>query len=81
MSSIESAPASMPATSAATFADLFAAGTVERCSTRSTRPLRRASSTAGTRPAHDTRFGSSKRTDSAANLWQGCIYEMPFVPA
>ena len=64
MSLIESAPATMPATSEATFAPAAAPaepGTVNSASAVSTRPARCANASTGTRPAVDTRPGSSKR--------------------
>ena len=68
MSSIESAPATIPATSEATFNPAFAplsVGTV-RCSSASSRsPARSASASTGTSPADDTRFGSSNTADVA----------------
>ena len=33
----------------------------------------------GTSPTDDMRFGSSNTADVARGVWQGCIYEMPFV--
>ena len=62
MSSIESAPATIPATSAVTFPPAFAPlsdGTVNHSSTNPASPTPCASRTIGTRPAADTRFGSS----------------------
>jgi hypothetical protein len=72
-----SAPATIPATRAATFtAGLDPAGPgTRRCvPTRSCNPARSASTMTGTRPACDTRFGSSKPTET---LWQTRIYRMP----
>jgi hypothetical protein len=62
MSSIESAPATIPATSAVTFPPACAPlsdGTVNRSSTKPANPTACASRITGTRPAADTRFGSS----------------------
>jgi len=39
----------------------------------------RASARTGTSPTDDTRFGSSNTAEVAADVWQSCIYEMPFV--
>ncbi|WP_422386320.1 hypothetical protein, partial [Cryobacterium luteum] len=61
MSSIESAPASIPATNAVTFNPEFAPkypGTLNRASTSSPRPVFTANASAGTSPAADTRFVS-----------------------
>ena len=71
MSSIESAPAAIPATSEATFNPAFAplsVGTVRCSSARSRSPADSAKPSAGTRPADDTRFGSSKTTDVARSV-------------
>ncbi|SMX69648.1 hypothetical protein BANT10_00521 [Brevibacterium antiquum] len=71
MSSIESAPATIPATREATFAPALAplsVGTLRCWSASACRPASAASLTAGTRPAADTRFGSSKDTDVAAEV-------------
>jgi hypothetical protein len=68
MSAIESAPATIPATSPVIFTGAFAPAvpaTVTRCPTRSARLHRYANSSTGTRPAHDTKFGSSNDADSA----------------
>ena len=68
MSSMESAPATMPAMSAGTFSTAFTPPdppTVSRVATRACRPQRWARAITGARPAHDTRFGSSKRTETA----------------
>ena len=62
ISEIESAPVTMPPTSADTFnpaAWPAPPGTVKCWSARSIRPARVANPIAGTRPACDTRFGSS----------------------
>jgi hypothetical protein len=67
MSSIESAPATIPATSAGTFTAAFTPPGVLSVSvpaTRSARPTRPANATTGTRPAHDTRFGSSNTAET-----------------
>ncbi len=71
MSSMESAPATIPATSAVTFDPALAPlslGTVRRSSASTRRPAASASATTGTRPADDTRFGSSKTADIAADV-------------
>ena len=82
MSSIESAPATIPATSEATFNPAFAplsVGTVRCCRASSWSPADWARARTGTSPAADTRFGSSNTAEVARGVWQGCIYEMPFV--
>lgn len=80
MSSMESAPATIPATSASTFSPALAPndfGTVSSSSARSFRPVDPASIIAGTSPADDTRLPSSKVADRAEFLWKSYIYEMP----
>ena len=80
MSSIESAPAHMPATRAAILAPALAplsVGTVNRPLASWCRPASAASSIIGTSPAEPMRFGSSKEADSAERVWETCIYEMP----
>src|SRR5690349_12349267 len=81
MSSIESAPHTMPATNArilnAALAPPFAA-IFTRSRSRAGRPQRSASAITGTSPAHDTRFGSSNRTLIAARAWDSRIQRMPF---
>jgi hypothetical protein len=62
-SSIESAPATIPASTAATFTAAFGLGTLSDSAANSYNPQRRANATTGTRPADDTRFGSSNATD------------------
>ena len=67
MSSIESAPATIPATSEATFNPAFAplsVGTLNMLDrpARAARPASASAST-GTSPADDTRFGSSNTAD------------------
>jgi hypothetical protein len=67
MSSMESAPASMPATSAAAFTSAFAAAgpyTVTVSATSRCSPQRSANASTGAKPAHDTRFGSSKTAET-----------------
>ena len=71
MSSIESAPATIPPTSEATFNPELAplsVGTVRCASARSRRPADSANASTGSRPPTDTRFGSSKTTDVARNV-------------
>ena len=79
MSSMLSAPASIPTTSDITFAPAHPVdpGTVSHSSARSRKPIRSASATAGTNPADAIRFGSSNAADSAAGVWHSCISEMP----
>ena len=71
MSSMLSAPATIPATSEATFNPALAPlspGTL-RCSSASSRsPARSANASTGTSPAVDTRFGSSNATDVRARV-------------
>lgn len=67
-----SAPASIPLTTAAVFAAAFGEGT-DSPSSRPYRPADSASRSAGTKPAADTRFGSSK---TGRILWEGCTYEV-----
>jgi hypothetical protein len=64
MSSIDSAPATIPPTSEVTFNPAFAplsVGTVRCSPARSRRPADSASASTGTGPPTDTRVGSSKR--------------------
>jgi len=66
MSSIESAPATIPATSEATFNPAFAplsVGTVRCWSASWPSPARSANLITGTSPADDTRFGSSNTVE------------------
>jgi len=66
MSSMLSAPATIPATTEVTFKPAFAplsVGTVKNRSTRSGRPTRSANATTGTNPAADSRFGSSNTAE------------------
>ena len=70
MSAIESAPATMPATSADTFNPAAWPGppaTVRCRSASSIRPALPAIAIAGTSPACDTRFGSSNTIDRTGN--------------
>ena len=77
MSSIESAPATIPATRLGIFRCALAppgvpirtCSATSRCS-----PARSASRSTGANPAHDTKFGSSK---TAAKPWQTRIQRMP----
>ena len=67
MSAIESAPITIPATSADTFNGAFAPpalGKLRCAPTKAARPQRWASATTGANPPHDTRFGSSNTADS-----------------
>ena len=71
MSSIEFAPATIPATSAGTFKCAFTPPTAFKVSvedTRSVRPARYANAIVGAKPAHDTKFGSSKVAEMARKL-------------
>ncbi len=66
-----SAPATIPATSEATFNPAFvplSVGTLRCSSARSASPARSAKARTGTRPAGDTRFGSSNATDIRARV-------------
>jgi hypothetical protein len=76
MSSMESAPATIPATSELTFNPAFAPlslGTLRWCWDSSPGPAERANAKTGTSPADDTRFGSSKTAEVARDVWQSCI--------
>ena len=55
-----SAPASNPPTTLVAFAVAFGEATLNRSSSRSDKPADSANNRAGTSPASDTRFGSSK---------------------
>jgi hypothetical protein len=71
MSSMLSAPAAMPATSEDTFSPAWAplsVGTLNRSSASSRSPASRASAISGTRPAADTRFGSSNDADTTGRM-------------
>ena len=59
---MESAPATIPSTTASSLVAAFAAGTESRSSSAGS-PARAASADTGTSPAHDTRLGSSNRTE------------------
>lgn len=66
MSAMPSAPATMPATNAGTFTAAFAPagrGMVRRSATSSCYPAGEVRPITGTRPAVDTRFGSSKAAE------------------
>ncbi len=66
MSSMLSAPATIPATNEATFNPAFAplsVGTLRCWSASLARPADRARASSGTSPADDTRFGSSQTAD------------------
>ncbi len=81
MSEIESAPATMPVTSATTFPAAFAAPApvrVSRWASSRGRPHRVASASTAAKPAHDTRFGSSNRAEIARRAWDSRIQRMPF---
>ena len=66
-SSIQSAPTTIPATTADTFTAGFGQGTVNAAAA-SCNPQRWANASTGTSPADDTRFGSSNSTDVADNI-------------
>jgi len=71
MSSMLSAPATIPATSPGTSRCAFApplAGNVSLEDTSSARPQRCANATIGASPAHDTRFGSSNTAEVSPGL-------------
>ena len=79
MSSMQSAPAHMPAISVASFGAGFAdpdliLGALMRTLPASNRasPVCSANVITGTSPAHDTRLSSSNTADSAANLCETC---------
>jgi len=79
MSSIESAPATIPQTSAVTFPPAFAplsVGTVRCSAASSPSPVSAARRITGTSPAADTRFGSSNVAPATNWVWQSRIYEM-----
>jgi hypothetical protein len=67
-SSIESAPATIPATTAAALTAAFGFGTVNTALPVSCSPHRPANASTGTNPADDTRFGSSNATDMAETV-------------
>ena len=77
---MESAPATIPATRDPIFSPAFAplsVGTLSHWSASSCKPAYWAKAITGRSPADDTRFGSSKQTDTFEGLWETCIYEMP----
>ena len=78
MSSIESAPAAMPATRQPTLRPAFAPQSPpgRTCSAARCRPARAARAVTGTRPACDTRFGSSNATRVLAVLCDNRTYEV-----
>ena len=81
MSSMASAPASIPATSETIFRPAFAplsVATLNHPSARLRRPAFSASFIAGTNPADETRLESSNDADTARVVCETCIYEMPF---
>src|SRR5215213_4250965 len=81
-SSIESAPAIIPATSALTFPpalDPLSGGTLSRSPASASSPASAASRITGTSPAADTRFGSSKLAAPTGLVSESRICEMPFV--
>jgi hypothetical protein len=71
MSSMLSAPATIPATRALTFAPALAplsVGTLRCSSANSASPHLWAKTAIGISPAHDTRLGSSKTADATGRL-------------
>jgi len=71
MSSMLSAPTTIPPISAGTFSCAFTpplVGNVSLLATNSARPQRCARATTGANPAHDTKFGSSNTADISAGL-------------
>jgi hypothetical protein len=71
MSSMLSAPATIPATREVTFSPAFAplsVGTDSRSWVSAASPADSASATTGTSPADDTRFGSSNTADIARGV-------------
>jgi hypothetical protein len=77
MSSMLSAPATIPATNDGILTTLFAPadpGTVTCSATSRCRPARSASPKTGARPPADTRWGSSKTAETPCET---CIYRMP----
>src|SRR5680860_1506333 len=71
MSSMQSAPATIPATSAGTFRCAFTPPSdfnVRVSATRSPRPARCASAIVGANPAHETKLASSKTVEMAGKL-------------
>ncbi len=82
MSSMESAPATMPATKAATFNPALAplsVGTLNHSSASSCKPAFWARRITGTSPVPDTRFSSLKEADTAAGVRETSIYEMSLI--
>ncbi|WP_326697364.1 hypothetical protein OG909_08505 [Streptomyces sp. NBC_01754] len=83
MSSMLSAPAAIPATSAITFAagkepvPFFEAGRRTRSATSPGSPHRSARRTSGASPPYAIRFGSSNRAETLAAAWEDCISEVP----
>ena len=78
-----SAPAAMPPTMLVTFASaaapapFFAPVSFTFSATSRGSPHRSASRITGTSPAYAIRFGSSNAADTAAGVWEACIYEVP----
>ena len=81
MSSIESAPAAISATSAVAFTEAFGEATVKRSASRSDMPARPARAHDRHSPAHDTRFASPKTASISAAALDRCISRMPFSSA
>ncbi len=71
---MESAPASIPATTPAAFTGPFGQGTLKCSPSSSCRPALPASRITGTKPAEPIRFGSSKTADT---LCDACTCRMP----
>ncbi len=83
MSSIESAPATIPATSAGTFTAALTPpvlATVSLSATSQASPQRCPNAKTGANPAHDTRFGSSNTADTSAAARESRIHRIPFCP-
>lgn len=78
-----SAPAAMPPTmlvalaSAAAPAPFFAPASFTFSATSRDSPHRSASRSIGTSPACAIRFGSSNAAETAADVWETCISEVP----
>ena len=79
MPPMESAPASIPVTSAMTDNPAFAPKYPDNVNHRfasSARPVETAKAIAGMSPAADTRLMWSKVADRDVDLWNSCVFEM-----